>query len=179
MDKQSRTTQPITDRGTIGPYRLRGLLYARTGINQDAWRATLMCSGRRVARIQSTSRQGPVVVDFVGPRDQLGAQGFAVTWKYGQDNDAGQDAIGDALQELILELAEGAYHLRQLQVQSRRHTLFRLAGDAVDYFRTLRDAPYSAGREGQLRLAYGQRLIEIVRSEEATHASRQLATIAA
>jgi hypothetical protein len=152
------------DRLAIGPYQLRGLLYRRIDPDQDAWRATLLEGRRRIARLESSQRHGPVVAYFNTRTDEIRMLTFAARRAQLASDDPGFATVQrEALQELMLELADRAYQVRQLQVQSRRHTLFRLRGDPEESFRTLKNAPYSAAREGQLRLIYGQRLVEIIR----------------
>lgn len=166
MDNQTHT--PIT-RGNVGPYSIRGFRYANSGEDQDVWSGTLMRDGQRVARLNSQRREGPVAAMFVSPERRRMALGFARAWAEADGSDAADEE--SALQELLLNLVEGAYHLRLLQIQARLHTLFRLEGDPEDQFRTVRNVPYTTAQEGALRLAYGQRLVEIIRREAAAESA--------
>lgn len=148
------------ERSRIGAYWLRGLRYQRTAADDDCWRGTVMRDDRRVAQVTSAHRHGPVDVDFVTARDRAQTTADAVQWDQAQP--MSEDDPELALEAFVLALAEKAYHARQLQVQARVHTLFRLAGDPPDRFRTLRHAPYTTANEGRLRLMFGQRLVEVV-----------------
>jgi hypothetical protein len=143
------------------PYHLRGFVYARRGADDDAWRATLMCNRRRVAKLTSEHRHGPIDVRFLSPNDH------AVFLQHVASLSPTDSQDQDASTAFLLQLADRAYHARRLQVMALRHTLFRLVGDPRDTFRYLRNVPYSPASEGRLRLIFGQRVEEIVRASAA------------
>lgn len=140
----------------LSNYSFRGFVYS-AGAQGDTWSARLCDEHRRIARVVSTPGQ-PIDVAFDRTRDRL-------VFERALAKAFPQDSIEEAGERFLSELADQTYHRRRLQVVSLRHTVFRLAGDPPTQYRYLQGVPLSQEVIGKLRLAYGRRLTEVLRSE--------------
>lgn len=141
---------------TLTTYSFRGFVYS-TGAQGDSWSARLCEEHRRIARVVSSPGQ-PLDVAFDRTRDRLAFErALAKAFP--------EDTVEDAGERFLSELADQTYHRRRLQVVSLRHTVFRLSDDPPTQYRYLQGVPLSQEVIGKLRLAYGRRLAEVLRSD--------------
>lgn len=141
---------------TSSNYSFRGFVYS-TGARGDTWSARLCQDGRRIARVVAAPAQ-PIDVAFDRTRDRIAFERHLALAFPG-------DSPEEAGARFLSELADAAYHRRRLQVVSLRHTVFRLTDDPPTQYRYLQGVPLSQEVIGKLRLAYGRRLAEVLRSD--------------
>lgn len=150
----------------VGGYSFRGFITEkRPGTDDMNWVGTLLSEGVRIARVQYDAGTGDHDIE---PVDEAAYEDFLTFAEQWSNDQPGAEPIGrdDAGTQLLGHLADITYHLRRLEVLSRRSATFQLRSDPPERYRFLRNAPLTQDVAAALRSRYGDDLACILREEE-------------
>lgn len=151
----------------VGDYSFKGFIYQhkeKGGADEPSWAGTLVFRGTRIARVQYAATTGEFDIDPIDESAYEDFLTFATQWAAEACTDLPtRDEAGFCL---LSHLADIAYHLRRLEVISKRSATFQLRSDPPERYRYLRNSPLTPAVAAQLRTTYGDDLACILREED-------------